>query len=198
LGEFKLNVTGVIVLMKTIKQLSTELGISKEAIYKKLKFQLKEQLANHVRKVDNVTRIDGEGELLIRQSLHRERREAIETVMETVVEDGALFEPPQAHLDEYVMLLREQIRTKDVQIETQSSHIGQLIQQLGLARLLPQAWRLNEISGGRRDEAPIAAARDPGGENANAAKRQGKKAKGKNASGRNGWKSIFGRRRISR
>jgi hypothetical protein len=184
--------------MKTIKQLSTELGISKEAIYKKLKFQLKEQLDGHVRKVDNVTRIDGEGELLIRQSLHRERREAIETVMETVVEDGALFEPPQTHLDEYVMLLREQIRTKDVQIETQSGHIGQLIQQLGLAHLLPQARRLRNVSDGPEEEAPIAAAKDPGAENGKNAKKTAKNAKGRNAAGRNGWKGIFGRRRILR
>jgi hypothetical protein len=145
-----------------------------------------------------VTRIDGEGELLIRQSLHRERREAIETVMESVVEDGALFEPPQAHLDEYVMLLREQIRTKDAQIETQSGHIGQLIQQLGLAHLLPQARRLRGVSDEIADETPIAAAKDPGAENVKTAKKTNRSAKARNAAGRNGWKSIFGRRKLSR
>jgi hypothetical protein len=120
--------------MKTIRQLSTELGISKEAIYKKVKFQLKDRLEGHVSKVDNVTRIDAEGELMIRQSLHRERREAIETVMDLPAGDGAPFEPAQAHIAEYVGLLREQIRAKDVQIETQGGHIGRLIRQLGAAR----------------------------------------------------------------
>ncbi len=70
--------------MKTIKQLSTEFGISKEAIYKKLKFQLKNELMGHIFKVEGVTRIDEEGELLIKRSIHRERRTAIENVIGTV------------------------------------------------------------------------------------------------------------------
>ena len=132
--------------MKNIRQLSTEFGISKEAIYKKLKFQLKEQLAEHIVKVDNVTHLDEEGELIIRQSLNRERREAIETLMGGVVEDGAFSEAleGQAHLTEYVTLLKEQVKAKDIQIEAQSGHIGQLIRQLGITQLLPHNRRLPE------------------------------------------------------
>jgi hypothetical protein len=178
--------------MKTIRQLSTELGISKEAIYKKIKFQLKEQLAGHARKVGNVTRIDGEGELMIRQSLHRERREAIEGVMEAVVEGGPPFEPPQGHLAEYVGLLREQIRAKDAQIESQSGHIGQLIRQLGVAQLLPQARRLGEMAAEGRESEPVAAAEGPAGRGR--AEKNGAREKG---AGRNVWKKIFGRGKIA-
>ncbi len=137
--------------MKTIKQLSTELGISKEAIYKKLKFQLKNELVGHVFKVDGVTRVDGEGELLIRRSIHHERRAAIENVMGTAAGGAAGAEQTegkntegQAHLTEYVNLLREQVKEKDIQIETQSGHIGQLIRQLGFHQLLIQNKRVSE------------------------------------------------------
>ncbi len=130
--------------MKTIKQLSTELGISKEAIYKKLKIQLKDDLTGHIYKVDKVTHIDDDGELIIRRSIHRERREAIESVIDSVVEGDAVCETPggQAHLTEYVNLLREQVKAKDIQIETQSGHIGQLIRQLGITQLTTHSRRL--------------------------------------------------------
>ncbi|MDR1705845.1 MAG: hypothetical protein LBS19_14345 [Clostridiales bacterium] len=149
--------------MKTIKQLSNELGISKEAIYKKLKFQLRDELTGHVFKVDSVTRIDEEGERLIRRSLHHERRAAIETVMGGVI-DVELVDGPsaggidgQAHLTEYVNLLRDQVKEKDIQIETQSGHIGQLIRQLGVFQLLTQNKRLNELAAAQAKDASEAA-----------------------------------------
>ncbi len=50
----------------------------------------------------------------------------------------------QAHLTEYVNLLREQVKEKDIQLETQSGHIGQLIRQLGFHQLLIQNKRVDE------------------------------------------------------
>ena len=55
--------------MKTIKNLALSLKISKEAIYKKIKIQLKHELKEHIIKKHNVTYIDEEGEKIIAQSL---------------------------------------------------------------------------------------------------------------------------------
>lgn len=126
--------------MKTIKQLSAELGISKEAVYKKLRFQLREQLESHITKVDNVTHIDEEGEEIIRQSLCLDRREALEGV----IEGGSTAVQP--HLTEYIQLLQNQLKTKDVQIEAQNGHIGLLINQLGGNRMLAKAERLGVLT----------------------------------------------------
>lgn len=55
--------------MKTIKELSEILGISKVALYKKLKTQLKNDLTGHIKKVNNVTYIDDFGTSIISESL---------------------------------------------------------------------------------------------------------------------------------
>lgn len=125
--------------MKTIKQLSAELGISKEAIYKKLKYQLNEELNGHAVKLDGVTHIDEEGECIIRQSMSHERREAIQGILDV---NDAVDKP---HVSEYINLLENQLKTKDLQIETQNSHIGLLIRQLGSSHMLAQAERVRGL-----------------------------------------------------
>lgn len=54
---------------KTIKELSEILGISKVALYKKLKTQLKHELTGHTKKVNNVTYVDDFGMAIISDSL---------------------------------------------------------------------------------------------------------------------------------
>lgn len=127
---------------KTIKCLSEELGISKEAIYKKLKYQLKGQLEGHVVKIDNITHIDEAGQRAIRQSLSHERKEAIQMIIdvEPAVEGGS-----QPHITEYIQLLEEQLKVKDEQIQSQNGHIGLLIRQMGNNHLLSQAERLRGL-----------------------------------------------------
>lgn len=140
--RFKLVVQGVD-RMKTIRQLSSELKISKEAVYKKLKHQLKDELAGHSHKIDGVTHIDEEGERLIIQSLCTERQDALEALFE----DGQYIYTPEAiePTRELINALREQIKTKDAQIENQSEHIGLLIRQLGNNQLITQTERLNAL-----------------------------------------------------
>lgn len=129
--------------MKTIRQLSSEIGISKEAIYKKLKYQLKNELENHITKLDGVTHIDGEGERLIIQSLRMERQEALQGVLEIEPYDNVSGAPEPTR--ELITTLTEQIKTKDEQLETQSEHIGLLIRQLGNSQLLTQAERIRGL-----------------------------------------------------
>lgn len=55
--------------MKTIKELSEALNISKVALYKKLKTQLKDELTGHIKKLNNITYIDDLGISIIAESL---------------------------------------------------------------------------------------------------------------------------------
>lgn len=131
--------------MKTIRELSEELKISKEAIYKKIKFQLKEELADHVIKVNNVTHIDEFGERILFESLSMERQQAIQQTFEPDADGGtdmvtgavilqdAPFQPVHS---EFVRLLQEQLRLKDQQIDVQNEHITQLITQTGYGQML--------------------------------------------------------------
>lgn len=136
--------------MKTIKQLSKELQISKEAIYKKIKFQLKEPLESHITKLNHVTHIDEIGEQMIIQSLHRERQETIKEIVAADPVDAKenitnVQAGEQPHLTEYIHLLQEQVKTKDIQIDVQSTHISQLIKQLGNNQFLLQVEQYKKI-----------------------------------------------------
>lgn len=127
--------------MKTIKQLSEELKISKEAIYKKMKHPLlKDSLKKHIVKLNNISHIDEIGEKIIISSLKRERQEAIQDILELesdLTEQTSEKEiNDQPHITEYISILQEQVRTKDVQLEANNNHITQLIDQLGNNQLL--------------------------------------------------------------
>ncbi len=134
--------------MKTIRVLSESLGISKEAIYKKMKQQLKTELEGHIIKVNNVTHIDDIGEQIIINSLNRERQEVIQDMMN--VEDTndhkiAVLAEEQPHVKEYVHILQEQIKTKDIQLAMQNNHITQLINQVGNHQLLLRGEQYKDI-----------------------------------------------------
>ena len=120
--------------MKTIKQLSEELKISKEAIYKKIRYQLKDSLETHVIKQNNVTHIDEIGEQIIIQSLNRERQEAIQVIIQ-----GDTITEEQEHVSEYIAILEAQLKNKDTQIEIQNNHISRLIKQLDTNQVVIQS-----------------------------------------------------------
>jgi len=52
--------------VKTIKQIADELGVSKQAVYKRYKGRLKEQLLPYVHTVDGIVYIGEQGETLIK------------------------------------------------------------------------------------------------------------------------------------
>lgn len=129
--------------MKTIRQLSDDMKISKEAIYKKIKHQLKDALNGHIVKVDNITQLDEIGERILFESLSLERQQAIQDTIELSNEVTPLDEPlsnpdplNQPLLNELVNLLKEQVRLKDIQIDAQNSHITNLISQVGYGQML--------------------------------------------------------------
>jgi predicted DNA binding protein len=59
--------------MKTIKQIADELGVSKQAVYKRSKGRLKEQLMPYTHTVDGVVHIDEQGESLIKSDFTEKR-----------------------------------------------------------------------------------------------------------------------------
>jgi predicted transcriptional regulator len=52
--------------MKTIKQIADEIGVSKQAVYKRTKGRLKEQLLPYAHTVDGIVYIEEQGETLIK------------------------------------------------------------------------------------------------------------------------------------
>lgn len=112
--------------MKDIKTLANDLNISKESIYKKLNFSMKEELKDCKLKKDGKTYINEVGESIILQSLRREKEE-IENLKEhvptneekiqdcnSVRNDFVITNELQNY--EYIQFLKEQIKEKDIQI----------------------------------------------------------------------------------
>ena len=137
--------------MKTIKQLSEELKISKEAIYKKIRYQLKDSLENHVIKRNNVTHIDEIGEQIIIQSLNKERQEAIQVIIQSDTMNSEMDEA-QEHVSEYIAILEMQLKNKDIQIEMQNNHISRLIKQLDANQFVMQEEETKETGETRETE----------------------------------------------
>ena len=144
--------------MKTIKELSDSLNISKEALYKKLKVQLKTELKEHIVKRKNITYIDDIGEKIIADSLkvkstsdaNVEKSDIDKPKTSEPRSDSASnFEPnfqpdfvpdfqvetkvqskveSQAFSADYIAFLREQIAEKDAQIQRLSQLNLELVQ----------------------------------------------------------------------
>ena len=140
--------------MKTIKELSDSLNISKEALYKKLKVQLKTELKEHIVKRKNITYIDDIGEQIIADSLK------VKSTSDTNAEKSDIDKPkiPEPKSDsvpnfqpdfvpdfqvetkvqnkvetpafsaDYITFLREQIAEKDAQIQRLSQLNLELVQ----------------------------------------------------------------------
>lgn len=117
--------------MKTIKELSIDLQISKEAIYKKIKRQLKQELKGHLIKKNNVTYIDDEGIKLIAASLKTDKNSP--DVHAKKVQIQPSFEPYKQVESEvenaaYISFLKEQIFIKDQQIQRLTELNFELVQ----------------------------------------------------------------------
>jgi len=94
--------------MKTIKELSESIGISKVSIYKLLK---RNDIKGHVFKKDNVSMIDETGEQLIKNYYSREQGESINDIVNDIINDDS-----QVKSSDIISLLQEQLREKDGQI----------------------------------------------------------------------------------
>ena len=120
--------------MKTIKEIANELEISKEAIYKKVKNQLKQELKDHIVKKNNVTYIDDEGIKLIASTLKTHENLQSKTQTKTESEDIQPTSEPYKQVeskvenDAYISFLQEQILIKDKQIQQLTELNFELVQ----------------------------------------------------------------------
>jgi len=97
-----------VIYMKTIKQLSDDIGISKVSLYKLLK---RDDIKAHVFKQDSVTVVDETGESLIKTYYSWEKNADVNYTV-----DGSVNENSQAKNEEMIAFLQEQLREKDNQI----------------------------------------------------------------------------------
>lgn len=91
---------------KTIRELASELNISKEAIYRKINHSMKNELADHIIKKDGKTYISAMGQSIICQSLKREMDEI--EAEQTEVNNSVTNRDTAANLD-YIRHLEKQL-----------------------------------------------------------------------------------------
>lgn len=137
--------------MKTIKELSSALQISKEAIYKKIKRQLKQELKGHLIKKNNVTYIDDEGIKLIVNSLKTDKNSpdphAKNTEIQPDIEPYKQVES-QVKNAAYISFLQEQIFIKDKQIQRLTELNFELVQTFHQEQKLQAQENLLQLQNG--------------------------------------------------
>jgi len=113
--------------MKTIKQIADELGVSKQAVYKRVRGALHTGIAPYVHTANGVLYVDGSGEVLIIEAFSKKAPHTNTTY-------GSAYNPHTgAHTDnpsdmpmDIVQTLLEQLTVKDNLIEKQQQSIHEL------------------------------------------------------------------------
>jgi len=134
--------------MKTIRQIADKIGVSKQAVYKRVKGSLHTVVAPYTHTVDGIVYISEQGEKLIFQAFSKNT--AYENVYSGVC-DGV---HTRTHLnDDEILFLREQNKTlfeqltkKDKQLEDERTHSREQANQIAdLANQLAELNRNNQI-----------------------------------------------------
>ncbi len=109
--------------LKTVSEVSKDLGVSKQTIYKKINSQLKVELKKHIKKGSKGIEIAEKGIEIIKQSLNDEV-----STFQPVVENELLVQ-----LNRMIESLENQLITKDNQLSTmQKQSENMQILMLGL------------------------------------------------------------------
>lgn len=126
--------------MKTIRQIADEIGVSKQAVYKRFKGKLYTVCAPYAHTEQGVLYIEEQGETLIKQDfLQDDRSIGAHTDTHTERSNGAVSEQDQedsiiAVLRATIDTLQEQLKVKDRQIEQQTQTITRLTDALTIAQ----------------------------------------------------------------
>ena len=126
--------------MKTIRQIADELGVSKQAVYKRFKGKLHTVCAPYAHTEQGVLYLDEQGETLIKQDFLQDDRSIVaHTDTHTERSDGAVLEQGQqadlmAVLQATIDTLQGQLEVKDRQIEQQAQTITRLSDALVAAQ----------------------------------------------------------------
>ena len=115
--------------MKTIRQIADEIGVSKQAVFKKIKREpLSTSLQGLTATVDGRLMVEVDGEKLIKQAFY-ENTPSTKNEEKTVAVDGVIS-VLQATID----TLQGQLEVKDRQIEQQAQTITRLTDALAAAQ----------------------------------------------------------------
>ena len=126
--------------MKTIRQIADELGVSKQAVYKRFKGKLHTVCAPYAHTEQGVLYLEEQGETLIKQDfLQNDRSIGAHTDTHTERSNGAVLEQGQqadlmAVLQATIDTLQGQLEVKDRQIEQQAQTITRLSDALVAAQ----------------------------------------------------------------
>ena len=126
--------------MKTIRQIADELGVSKQAVYKRFKGKLHTVCAPYAHTEQGVLYLEEQGETLIKQDfLQDDRSIGAHTDTHTERSNGAVLEQGQqadlmAVLQATIDTLQGQLEVKDRQIEQQAQTITRLSDALVAAQ----------------------------------------------------------------
>lgn len=126
--------------MKTIRQIADELGVSKQAVYKRFKGKLHTVCAPYAHTEQGVLYLEEQGKTLIKQDfLQDDRSIGAHTDTHTERSNGAVLEQGQqanlmAVLQATIDTLQGQLEVKDRQIEQQAQTITRLSDALVAAQ----------------------------------------------------------------
>jgi len=127
--------------MKTIKQLADEIGVSKQAVYKRIKKEpLSTSLHGLLSTVDSRLTVSVDGEILIKQAFQEIAvNQSCQLVDGLVVEstttvDRLVDSEITVLLKKNIEILQTQLETKDNQIESLSKQLQELTSALVLAQ----------------------------------------------------------------
>ena len=121
--------------MKTIKQIADEIGVSKQAVYKRVKGTLHTVIAPYAHTVDGIIYIEDEGEILIIQAFSEiSAYKGAHTDAHTV--DG-----------EIIRLLQDNIAVLQGQLEVKDRQIAELTATVRVQAESINADRHNELAG---------------------------------------------------
>ena len=118
--------------MKTIRQIADEIGVSKQAVYKRYKGKLHTVCAPYAHTEQGVLYIEEQGETLIKQDfLHTECSIGAHTDTHTERSNGAALEHPEnvgviAVLQTTIDTLQGQLSVKDQQIEELNARLAEV------------------------------------------------------------------------
>ena len=118
--------------MKTIRQIADELGVSKQAVYKRFKGKLHTVCAPYAHTEQGVLYLEEQGETLIKQDfLQDDRSIGAHTDTHTERSNGAVLEQgQQVDLVDLVAVLQATIDTLQGQLEVKDRQIEQLTSAL--------------------------------------------------------------------
>ena len=125
---------------KTIKQIADEIGVSKQAVYKRYKGKLHTVCAPYAHTEQGVLYIEEQGEILIKQDfLQKECSVGVHTDAHTEHSNGAALEYPEkgsviAVLQTTIDTLQGQLAVKDKQIEELNARLAEVSSALVTAQ----------------------------------------------------------------